>query len=389
VKALFLAHAYPRTVGDPVGSFILRLAVALREQGVGVVVVAPSAPGLAATDEIEGIPVERYRYASASAETLAYTGTMSAQVRGSWVGRAALAALLAAGSARALTAARRHRVNLVHGHWWFPGGLMGAGVSRLLGLPLITTSHGSDLRLARQVPRATVLLRATVRRSASFTTVSRWLATELESLVPGSSPVVAPMPIAPGLFEPAAERARDRLLFVGKLSEQKGLHHLLEALARMRARPSLEVVGAGRVDDVHLRSMARELGLDDRITWRPLLPQAELAVLYREATALVIPAVEEGLGLTAVEALLSETPVVAFASGGVTDAVVHEETGLLVRPGDAAALAAALDDLMTRPDRGAALGRAGRRRVLNTFSMEAVGKRYAELYRAALVAPRR
>jgi glycosyltransferase involved in cell wall biosynthesis len=300
-----------------------------------------------------------------------------------------LAALLAAGSARALTAARRHRVNLVHGHWWFPGGLMGAGVSRLLGLPLITTSHGSDLRLARQVPRATVLLRATVRRSASFTTVSRWLATELESLVPGSSPVVAPMPIAPGLFEPAAERARDRLLFVGKLSEQKGLHHLLEALARMRARPSLEVVGAGRVDDVHLRSMARELGLDDRITWRPLLPQAELAVLYREATALVIPAVEEGLGLTAVEALLSETPVVAFASGGVTDAVVHEETGLLVRPGDAAALAAALDDLMTRPDRGAALGRAGRRRVLNTFSMEAVGKRYAELYRAALVAPRR
>lgn len=389
MKALFLAHAYPRTVGDPVGSFILRLAVALREQGVGVVVVAPSAPGLSATDEIEGIPVERYRYASASAETLAYTGTMSAQVRGSWVGRAALAALLAAGSARALTAARRHRVNLVHGHWWFPGGLMGAGVSRLLGLPLITTSHGSDLRLARQVPRATVLLRATVRRSASFTTVSRWLATELESLVPGSSPVVAPMPIAPGLFEPAAERARDRLLFVGKLSEQKGLHHLLEALARMRARPSLEVVGAGRVDDVHLRSMARELGLDDRITWRPLLPQAELAVLYREATALVIPAVEEGLGLTAVEALLSETPVVAFASGGVTDAVVHEETGLLVRPGDAAALAAALDDLMTRPDRGAALGRAGRRRVLNTFSMEAVGKRYAELYRAALVAPRR
>src|SRR5215218_3674039 len=131
MKALFLAHAYPRTVGDPVGSFILRLAVALREQGVGVVVVAPSAPGLAATDEIEGIPVERYRYASASAETLAYTGTMSAQVRGSWVGRAALAALLAAGSVRALTAARRHRVNLVHGHWWFPGGLMGAGVSRL------------------------------------------------------------------------------------------------------------------------------------------------------------------------------------------------------------------------------------------------------------------
>ena len=98
---------------------------------------------------------------------------------------------------------------------------------------------------------------------------------------------------------------------------------------------------------------------------------------------------DEGLGLVAVEALLSETPVVAFASGGLTDIVLHERTGLLVPPGDTAALAAALDQLLRRSDHGAALGAAGRQHALATFSSEAAALRYAALYRSALDGPRR
>ncbi|MGE5744919.1 MAG: glycosyltransferase, partial [Gemmatimonadota bacterium] len=103
-------------------------------------------------------------------------------------------------------------------------------------------------------------------------------------------------------------------------------------------------------------------------------------------TALVMPAVEEGLGLVAAEALLCETPVVAFASGGLTDLVVDGQTGLLVPPGDAGALARALDDLLARPDRGAALGAAGRRAMLAAFGPEAVAARYAGIYRKVVAA---
>src|SRR6476660_2758454 len=76
LRVLFLAHAYPRLTADPVGSFIHNLAVAVRDDGVAAVVVAPSAPGAPSRDVIDGVPVFRLRDAPRRFETLAYTGTM-------------------------------------------------------------------------------------------------------------------------------------------------------------------------------------------------------------------------------------------------------------------------------------------------------------------------
>ncbi len=318
MKVLFLAHSFPRTPEDPVGSFVLRLGAALRPLGVEVLVAAPAAPGLPPHDTFEGVDVVRFRYAPRRFETLAYSGTMRHQVKGSWVGRAAMLAFLA-------------------GSFW-----NGLG--------------------------------------------THWLAEGVTALVPDVRPVVAPMPVLPGLFTPPApgSRRRDRLLFVGKLNEQKGIGVLLQALARMRAKPVLDVVvGVGSTPE-DARPLAESLDVAGRVEWHPLLSQAELAQRYREATALVAPFRDEGLGLVAIEAQLSGAPVVAFRSGGLTDIVAHQQTGLLVPPGDAPALAAALDRLLALPDQGEAWGREGRRRALATFAPEATARRYLEIYRETL-----
>jgi glycosyltransferase involved in cell wall biosynthesis len=386
MKVLFLAHSYPRFPTDPVGSFVLRLAVALGESGIQVRVIAPSAEGLAAREEYEGIVVERFRYAPRRLETLAYTGRMRDQVQASWISRLLLSSFLAAQFWKACRGRGGFRADLVHAHWWFPSGLVGTWLGAWWRVPLVTTMHGSDVRIARSSRFAARLFGRVLARSASVTTVSTWLAEETRALAPQVHPVVAPMPIKPDLFYPNGPREPATLLFVGKLNTQKGFAHLLQALTLMRARPMVEVVvGVGSAPD-DVTDLARSLGVADRLRWYPLLPQAELARHYRSCTALVMPAVEEGLGLVAAEALLCETPVVAFASGGLTDLIRNGETGLLVPRDDVAALARALDDILSRPDHGAALGVAGRQAMLAAFGPEVVAARYAAIYRAAIAA---
>jgi glycosyltransferase involved in cell wall biosynthesis len=385
MRALFLTHSFPRQPGDAAGSFVLRLAVALRDQGVDVHVVAPSGDHLPATDRFDGIPVERFRYAPRRYEKLAYAGNMHTQVRDSWAAKLALVGFLGSEFGSAVRARRAFEPDIVHAHWWFPGGLVGTWLSGLSGVPLVTTLHGTDVRLARATAVARPLFRHVLQQSRAVTTVSRWLAKETEAIVSGVRASVAPMPVATDLFTPGGARATDRLLFVGRLTAQKGIRPLIEAVATMRHRVELDVVGDGPLArDLAVR--VGELGIADRVHWLGHLPQPNLVDLYRRATAVVIPSTDEGLGLVAIEAQLCETPVVAFESGGLTDTVQHERTGLLVPPGDVAALAAALDALLDREDRGGDLGRAGRMVALAGFAPESAARRYAGIYRSVIAA---
>ena len=383
MKVLFLTHSFPRKAGDAAGSFVLRLAVALRAEDVHVRVVAPAAPGFPESEEIEGIHVERFRYAPRRFEQLAYTGNMASDVASSWSAKLALVGFLGSDFVHAVRARRSFEPDIIHAHWWFPNGVVGTWLGGLAHVPVVTTLHGTDVRLARTVGVAKPLFGHVLKHSAAVTTVSRWLQEETESLAPGNDPIVAPMPVATGMFSPNGARDRSRLLFVGRLTGQKGIEQLLQALGTMKLRAELDVVGDGPNRGA-LERLAGELGISDRVRWHGQLSQPELPAMYRGAAAVVVPSVDEGLGLVAVEALLCEAPVVAFDSGGLRDVIQHEKTGLLVAPGDRAALAGALDDLLARDGRGADLGKAGRIYALSTFAPESAARRYADIYRQVL-----
>jgi glycosyltransferase involved in cell wall biosynthesis len=384
LRVLFVTHSFPQFPADPIGSFILRLAVNLRDLGVDATVLAPSGPELAGADQFEGIPVHRFRYAPRDRETLAYTGTMRQQVAGSFAGKLSMASYLAAGARAARRLRIETRADVLHAHWWFPAGLIATSKLVAGGAPTVTTLHGTDLRIARSSALGARLFRSVARKSAAMTTVSSWLAREAEALAPGTGPIVAPMPIPASLFAPGPTRDRDRLLFIGKLNTQKGFDDMLRALGMLRTPARLDIVVGvgGEVDDARRR--AEERGVAHRVTVHPLLGQAELARLYRQATIFVVPAVDEGLGLTAVEAGLSGTPVVAYASGGLPDIVQDGRTGLLVPPKDVTTLAAAIDRLLSLPDQGASLGANGRWHALETFAPDAVARRYEQIYRGAI-----
>jgi glycosyltransferase involved in cell wall biosynthesis len=381
MRVLFVTHNYPRYPGDSAGSFLHQLALALGRRGMDVHVLAPAGPALPAASELEGIAIERFRYAPRALETLAYSGRMVESFRGSLAGKAAVASLLA----MQVLAIRRRVMQLapavLHCHWWFPSALAAALAHS--GRPLVTTFHGTDIRLAARARAAQPLLRYVVSKSAVATTVSRWLARELQALARLAQPFVAPMPAAVQLFGPGERYRQDRsLLFVGRLSEQKGLHYLLQAMPALEEGVTLDVVGDGPQRQ-RLLELSRSLGLEKRVRWHGALPQTRLPAFYQGADLVVVPSIEEGFGLVAVEAQLCETPVVAFASGGLLDVIEDGVTGYLTPPGDPSSLARVIARALNDPRR-IEIGKRAREVALERYSPDAVAARYAQLYDLAL-----
>ncbi|MBW3570693.1 MAG: glycogen synthase [Gemmatimonadetes bacterium] len=198
------------------------------------------------------------------------------------------------------------------------------------------------------------------------------------------------------------------VLFVGRITRQKGILHLVRAIPHLRSgvqvvlcagAPDTPEIGhemAALVDEVK-----REAAVP--VVWIPeMLAKERVITLYSHAAVFVCPSVYEPFGIINLEAMACETPVVASAVGGIPEIVVPGETGVLVpieaegggsvepRDPDAfsRALAAAVDELMQAPERRAAMGRAARARVEAHFSWRAIARQTLDFYRDLLERPR-
>ena len=375
-RVLFVTHAYPRQPGDVAGVFLHRLARALLVRGHEVRVVAPASPGFPAEDQLDGVSIVRYRYASEPRETLAYTGTMAEQALGSFAGFSALLGLIRSGAQAVRHEVSRWSPTVIHAHWWFPAALQ-VRLARV-HTPTVATLHGSDVRLAHRNPVARWLARRALA-GVRTTTVSEWLA--------AASPVppvaIAPMPLDDEIFRAAdgeSPRTAGRVVFAGRLNAQKGILPLLEAMASQSPAASLEVFGEGpsRAEAV---ARVAALGLTTRVRFHGNVAPARLAEAFRGAHVVAIPSVEEGLGLVAAEAILCGAPVVGYRSGGLPD-VVEPAAGTLVPPSPVGALA---DALRNRLDVAPmAVDAAVRARLADRLSPSAVAAKYEGLYDAAV-----
>jgi glycosyltransferase involved in cell wall biosynthesis len=192
--------------------------------------------------------------------------------------------------------------------------------------------------------------------------------------------VVAPPGARQALRAEWGVRADEVLVLVpGALERRKGHAVLLAAAARLAPRaPSLRYVfcGAGRELEA-LRRVA--VGLDGAVVFAGFRP--DIGACLAAADVAALPSLQEGLGVAVLEAMAAGLPVVASRVGGLGEAVVHGETGLLVPPGDAGALAAALDRVAGDPAFRARLGAAGRARVGERFSAAQMAEGTLACYR--------
>jgi len=171
------------------------------------------------------------------------------------------------------------------------------------------------------------------------------------------------------------------VLTLASLVERKGIDVLLDAFAglapELRGRTRLIVAGEGP-EGGPLRRRAEERGLAPRVAW--LGRRDDTADLLAAADVFVLASRQEGLGVAALEAMAAGLPVVATRVGGLGEAVVDGETGLLVKPDDAGGLGAALERMLGDPELRESCGRAGRRRVRERYDAAAMVAAYEELY---------
>ncbi len=393
MRILVAAHNYPRFPGDPAGAYIRKLALGYQQRGHDVTVLAPHVRGAAEREEEQGVRVERFRYAPEGLEQVGYKG--EARVGRLMVAPQALvlpAYFLAFRRAiRRLTKAAEPEV--LHAHWWLPAGWLATGA----GVPLVVTSHGSDVRMLERGGVVRRMARS-VARVATWTAASRFLARDIERQLGLAAGAVAvtPMPVDLAHFESgrrAPKAVPPRVLFAGNLVQAKGVDILIEAVGLLRDRGvacELRILGAGPARD-QLAAQIASRALGGVASIAPFVTQAQMPAEYGAAAITVLPSrgQAEGLGLVLVEALLAGSAVVGTPAGGIPEVVEDGVTGLITPDGDAAALAERLGRLLQDPALRERLTEQGAARVRTTYALDTAVDTFLSLFDAAVHRPAR
>jgi starch synthase len=317
--------------------------------------------------------------------------------------------------------------DIVHCHTWYTH-LAGCLARPLAGARLVLTTHSLEPhrpwkreQLGTAYDVSTWIERTAYRNADGIVAVSRSMKADVQALygVDGDRVRVIHNGIDPDEYRPRHDPEAVRalgvdpdlpmVLFVGRITRQKGILHLVRALRHLRA--GMQVVlcaGAPDTEEIgaEMAALVDEAKRDApvKVVWIPeMLPKPKVALLYAHADVFVCPSVYEPFGIINLEAMACETPVVASAVGGIPEIVVPGETGVLVpieaegggsvEPRDPEAFSRALADavnaLMDAPERRAAMGKAARARVEAHFSWQAIAEQTLAFYRELLEMPGR
>jgi len=293
---------------------------------------------------------------------------------------------------------------LVHSHTWYAN-LAGHLAAMLYDVPHVMTMHSLEAlrpwkaeQLGGGYAVSTWCERTAASAAAAVVAVSEGMRADIMAAYPEipaervrvirngiDTSEYRPDPNTDVLERYGIDLARPYVIFVGRITRQKGVPVLLRAASGLIPEAQL-VLLAGAADTPEQLAEVTELvdGLRANrsgVFWIPeMLPKSDVIQLLSHATVFAIPSIYEPLGIVNLEAMACGTAVVGSRTGGIPEVVADGETGLLVPPGEPAPLAEALNILLRDPDRAEAMGQAGRKRAVTEFGWPAIAAQTADLY---------
>jgi glycosyltransferase involved in cell wall biosynthesis len=261
-----------------------------------------------------------------------------------------------------------------------------------VGKPVIFHLHSGEFHVFAEQkcgPLARRVVRFVLRKSARVIALSPQWRMWLENFAPGCrvqvirNPVM--MPPVPG---PRPQKTHV-LLFLGRLGENKGIYHLLEAIALLRPHfPALRLLAGGDGELERVAARAKALGIAEAVEILGWVTGEQKDKLLSAATVYVLPSRNEGLPMSVLEAMSWGLPVITTPVGGIPEAVTHGVEGFLVQPGDALELAEAISKLLVDPELRERMGIAARARIEKQFTAEVIVPQLEALYRELGAQPR-
>lgn len=398
MKVLLITSAYPAHPSDSRGTFIRVLARALQAEGLDVTVLAPGAPGAPTRATQEGVEVRRATYWIPRWQGLAIGlwGILPNLRRKPWL-LIQVPCLVAAMIWKALSLAGR--ADVVHAHWLYPAGIAGAFVKLIRRRPLIVTSHGGDVALARRSRAARRVARGVGSVADICLGVSQGVVEQLGEIgIPKNRIQFLPLGVETGvdsqLMTPEAERlwqqfrrsAGLRIVYAGSLIANKSVVTLLDAHALLERRGKAVatlIVGNGP-ERRPLEARVAENG-SRNVFFAGGQPPSTVPRWISSGQVLVLPSLAEGRGLVLLEAMALGLPVIASDIPGPRELILNQGTGRLFTPGDESELADCIEDLLRDPSLGAEAGKRGIQYVEREGLLpDRVARKHVELYSRVL-----
>jgi glycosyltransferase involved in cell wall biosynthesis len=314
-----------------------------------VIVLAPDSINTKKYEIFNNIRIYRFQYFLKKYQKLVYNDSILQNLNENKILYFQVPLFLAFEIIKFLKIVYKEKIEIVHAHWIFPQGFLAAILRKIfhLNFKIIITSHGGDIYGLKN-KYLKYLIRWALNNSDFINPVSHPIKNKILKMnINKSIPIrVLSMGVETEKFYKEKEnkslkneyKLKKYLLFVGRLSEKKGVRYLIKAIPLiLKKYPQIKllIIGEGKEKN-RLISLSNKLNIGKNVIFAGNIPNNELLKFYSGAEMFIGPSIvakygdTEGLGLTFIEAMLCKCPVIGTRVGGISDVIIHEETGLLI-----------------------------------------------------------
>ena len=403
-KVLVIGSVYPRFHEDAEVPWLRTSIAHLKKAGLDIQVLAPAYKGLK-SHEIDGIKVNRFRYAPANWEFLTHEeGAPSKMANKPWLQLLAIPYIIS-GFFKCIRICLQWKPDIIHAHWPFPHAYIALGAAKLFKIPLVLNFHGAELLLIRKKKWVKPLLKFAISQAQAVFANSSFTAGKIKALrnvdvewspygttleAKHESVILGEVKESKREIAPHPVNGKFKILFVGRHIERKGICYLIEAAKYLpRDLFEIRIVGVGDLtEQLHVITNEVKQSNPDaaEIIFTGKLSPEALANEYKTANVFTLPAIvdskgdTEGLGVVLIEAMELGLPVVASNVGGIPDVVVDGVSGILVPEKDPKALADAYKRLAESPEFTKKILAGAQQRIDECFNWDKIIERQVAVY---------